>query len=256
MICHLTGYEGGDPLFTGTTCGDPLAGLMGGLALLAGLHHRRLTGEGQHIDLSQVEAATSFLGDVLVEAQLTGTDPTRHGNRNPVMAPHGTYPCRDDRWIAIACRTDDQWRALWRAMSGDDAAAGTPPYPTLDERLLNVARLDEWLAAWTQDQDADELMHRLQAKGVPAAAVMNGVHMLADAHLQARGFFIPQERDEVGIKHHLAQAFRLADAALPEARRAPYLGEYNREILCGLLGVTDDEYGALERDAVIGTAPI
>ena len=73
-ITHLTGYPDGGPLFTGTTFGDPLAGLMGSLALLAALNHRRRTGEGQFVDLSQVEASTAFVGEKLIETQLAGAD--------------------------------------------------------------------------------------------------------------------------------------------------------------------------------------
>ena len=252
-ICHLTGYEDGGPMFTGTTCGDPLAGLMGAVALLSALHHRRLTGEGQHVDLSQIEACTSFMGDLLIEAQLTHADPGRHGNRSTTMAPHGIYPCRDDRWVAVACRDDEEWRALATAMGITGTAL---PHPTTEARVAAAAELDALVAGWTADQFAEDVMHRLQALGVPAGAVLNGPELLADRHLRARGFFIPQERADIGIKHHLAEPFRLADTPLPEARRAPYLGEFNREVLCDLLGVGDDEHAALERDHVIGTAPL
>ena len=135
-ICHLTGYEDGGPMLTGTTCGDPLAGLMGAVALLSALHHRRLTGEGQHVDLSQVEACTSFMGDLLIEAQLTHADPGRHGNRSTTMAPHGIYPCRDDRWVAVACRDDEEWRALATAMGIIGTAL---PHPTTEARVAAAA---------------------------------------------------------------------------------------------------------------------
>ena len=251
-ICHLTGYEDTGPLFTGTTCGDPLAGLMGAVALLGALHHRRLTGEGQHVDLSQVEACTSFMGDGLIEAQLTGRDPGRHGNRSATMAPHGIYPCRDDRWVAVACRDDAEWRVLATEMALEDDRR----FADVAGRLAAAADLDALVAGWSVDQHAEDVMHRLQALGIPAGAVLNGPELLTDRHLDARGFFIPQERADIGIKQHLAEPFRLADTPLPEARRAPYLGEFNREVLCDLLGVTDDEYAALERDHVIGTAPL
>ncbi|MCU1503290.1 MAG: hypothetical protein JWM12_2644, partial [Ilumatobacteraceae bacterium] len=251
-ICHLTGYPESGPLFTGTTCGDPLAGLMGALAMLAAVNHRRRTGEGQHIDLSQVEASTTFVGEKLIECQLIGADPMRAGNANSWMAPHGIYPCDDDRWVAIACEDDDQWRALWSEME----LGGPLPYQSVEDRLSSTKALDELIAAWTAGRDADELMHRLQSVGIAAATVMNGRDMLADAHLREREWFVMLDREEIGVKHHLGEPFRFRDAILPPAQRAAYLGEHNHQILGGELGLTAGELDELERDKVIGTMPI
>ncbi|MGD9701562.1 MAG: CaiB/BaiF CoA transferase family protein [Acidimicrobiia bacterium] len=251
-ICHLTGYEGGPPMFTGTTFGDPLAGLMGAIALLSALRHRQLEGEGQHIDLSQVESCTSFVADAIIAAQLTGTEPTRRGNRNDSMAPHGTYPCADDRWIAIACRTDEEWRSL---VSLVDLPA-LDPWLALSERISGLTELDRVIGTWTEKQDAFELMHRLQADGIPAGVVMCGIDMLADRHLNARGFFYEQERDEIGVKRHPRAPFRYATTEFNDDGPAPYLGQHNHEVLGGLLGLDEKEIAELERDKIIGNAPL
>jgi crotonobetainyl-CoA:carnitine CoA-transferase CaiB-like acyl-CoA transferase len=250
-ICALTGYPDDLPLFTGTTCGDPLAGLMGALALLAAVNHRRRTGEGQHIDLSQTETATSFVGHALIEAQLTGRDPLRAANADPRMAPHGIYPGRDGRWIAIACEDDAAWRALWARMGEGEA-----PYPTAAERLAVTGELDERVAGWTADQDVDELAHALQAVGVAAAAVANGRDLLDDRGLAEREFWLVQDRAEIGPVHYFKQPFRYRDAVLPPPRRTAYLGEHNTEVLGGILGVSADRLAELERDGVIGRAPL
>lgn len=255
MICHLTGDEDSGPLFTSTTCGDPLAGLMGAIALLTALEHRRATGLGQHVDLSQVESATSFMADALVAAQLTGRDPGRSGNDHPDCAPHGIYPCRDEEWLAIACRDDDDWEHL-ATLAGDDVPALRSGFDGVADRLAARRALDAHLGTWTASRDAHVLMHELQRAGVPAGVVMDGPDLLADAHLRARGFFIPQSREDRGIVHQLAEPFRLAAACLPPARPAPFLGEHNRAVLGGLLGVDDDELRQLEVDHVIGNAPI
>ena len=255
-ICHQTGYADSGPLFSGTTNGDPLAALMGAVALFSALHHRNLTGQGQHIDLSQVEAVTTFVGEALIAAQLTGRDFERRGNRHHVYAPHGTYPAAgDDRWVAIACRDDDEWSRLWDAI-GRPGGRATPPHPTAPERHLAADEIDAWIAAWTARHDALEAQDRLLAAGVPAGAVMNGADLLAAPHLAARGFWLAQDRDEIGIKHYLASPFRFTDTVLPPPRAAPYLGEFNREVLCGLAGLDEDDLAALERDHVIGDAPL
>ncbi len=102
---HLTGYADGDPLFTGTTGGDLFAGVMGANALFAALNHRDQTGEGQHIDFGQVEACSLYVGDAMTAWSLAGVDPGRVGNAHHHYPLQGVYPCRDNRWIAITCRT-------------------------------------------------------------------------------------------------------------------------------------------------------
>jgi len=122
---HLTGYSDDQPIFSGTTGGDPLAGVMGALALLSAVERRsRLNARGEaggcHIDLSQTETATSFTGEAVTAYSISGEDHGRQGNYHPRIAPHNTYPCRDDEWIAIACETDAQFAALARLMDRDD----------------------------------------------------------------------------------------------------------------------------------------
>lgn len=255
-ICHLTGYPDSGPLFTGTTCGDPLAGLMGGIALMAALNHRRRTGQGQYVDLSQTEAATAFVGDVLTEVQVSGRETPRLGNGNPSMAPHGVYPCRGDRWIAIACTSDEDWGMLWSLMQPSiDGEPVRPRYVSFEERIASRSEIDDRVAAWTGRQDADELMHALQARGIPAGVVMHPSDLLGDPHLRARDFFILQERVGLEPEEYFGQPFRLSDATLPPPRPAPYLGGSNREVLGELLGLSDVELRELEEGLVIGSEP-
>ena len=256
-IPHLTGYAGGQPIFTGTTGGDPLAGVMGAVALLAAIQRRRRLGTGCHIDLSQVEAVTSFVGDVFTAYAITGEDPGRRGNFNPGQAPHGIYPCAEGRWIAIACRDGEEFRALASAMGRADWLDAAGSYATLEGHLAATASLDAAIGDWTASRDASALMHELQAAGIAAAAVMTGKDLLDDPHLASRDFFIRQDRAEVGIKRYPGPPFRFAGASPPARDRpAPTLGEHNQELLGGLLSLSDEEMAALERDDVIGTVPL
>ena len=255
-ISHQTGYADGPPLFTGTPVGDVAAALMAATAMLAAIRHQQRTGVGQHIDVSQLEAATSFTGEALIAAQLFGDERTRQGNDHPDMAPHGTYPCRGGRWLAIACRNDDDWERLVRSLDDSTRARCAPAWSTADGRRAARRDIDALLASWTRAHDAAELMHQLQAAGVPAGVVMNGADLLADEHLWARGFFVEHHGIETGVTHCPAQPFRYATTPMAPPRRAPRLGEHTREVLQGLLGVTDGELDELERDHVIGTEPL
>ena len=255
-IPQLTGYTDGQPIFTGTTGGDPLAGLLGAVGLLAALQRKRRTGEGCHIDLSQTEAVTSYMGDVFTGYAINGEEPGLRGNSHPKMAPHGTYPCRDERWIAIACRDDADFRRLGAFMGRDDWADATAPLATAAARLNATPELDAALASWTANQDPIDLMIRLQQAGVPAAAVTTGKDLLEDRHLQAREFFVRQERAVVGSKRYPGSPYRFTDAPPPGNDATPTLGQHNREVLTALLDLSDEEIAELEADDVIGTVPI
>ena len=255
-MSHLTGYADGPPMFTGTTGGDTFVGVIAANALLAALNHRARTGEGQHMDLSQIEACTMYIGDVLTGWSLSGHDPGRSGNRHPTMAPHGIYPCAGDRWTAIACRSDEEWRSLAACLGRPEWAEDGSPFATVAGRLAACETLDEAISAWTAPQGHLELMHSLQAAGVTAGAVMNGPELLADQHMQARDALIAQDRPDIGIKHYPVQPYRFAKAAPVANRRAPLLGEHTNEVLKELLDVSDEELEALEADDVTGTIPI
>jgi crotonobetainyl-CoA:carnitine CoA-transferase CaiB-like acyl-CoA transferase len=255
-ISHLTGYAGGPPLFTGMNGGDPFVGLIAAIALLSALHHRERTGEGQHIDLSQVEACTLYVGDAVTGWTLAGFDPGRTGNVHAQHAPYGTYPCREDGWIAIDCQSDAQWAALAELIGHPEWAAAGAPLATAAGRLQQRAALDVAMSEWTRPQRHLELMDALQERGVPAGAVLSGPELLADPQLAARGGFLAQDRPGIGVKHYPSQPYRFRFAANPPPRRAPLLGEHTAEVLRERLNLSDDELAALDRDDVTGTEPL
>ncbi len=256
---HLTGYADDQPIFSGTTGGDPLAGVMGALALLSALERRRrLSAQGKpggcHIDLSQTETATSFTGEAVTAYSISGEDHGRRGNYHPQIAPHNTYLCLDDHWIAIACETDAQFADLARLMGRED---WIERYAAFSDRDAGRAEIDSAIAEWTRNRDARQLMRELQAMRIPAVAVYEGRELLEDQHLQARGFFITQHHPYAGARRYPLQPYRFANWSGPEIDRpSPTLGRDTREVLARLTTLTDAEVDQMEADNVIGTIPL
>ncbi len=256
---HLTGYADDQPIFSGTTGGDPLAGVMGALALLSALERkRRLNNRGEpggcHIDLSQTETATAFTGEAVTAYSISGQDPRRHGNDHPRIVPHNTYPCRDDRWIAIACETDAQFTDLARLMGRSD---WLDAYATFTDRRDNRTVIDASIAAWTRPQDAKALMRALQGLRIVAGAVYHGRDLLEDQHLAARQFFITQHHTYAGAHRYPLQPYRFVRWAGPEIDRpAPTLGRDTRNVLARLTSLTQSEIEQMEADDVIGVVPL
>jgi benzylsuccinate CoA-transferase BbsF subunit len=174
---------------------DHTAAKLAAGVILAALEHRRRTGEGQLIEMSQAESAAYLMGDVYLEAACTGRAASQMGNRVPYAAPHGVYSCAgNDRWIAIAVVSDDDWERF-RTLAGwsDDLSL-----KTAEGRLAAQDALDARVADWTRPQAAEALAERLQAAGVSAMVVQNGDDHRADLHLAARGAIVTVEHPEIG----------------------------------------------------------
>ena len=254
-ISSLTGYRGGDPIRSGISFTDPYCGLVGAGALLTALHYRRRTGKGQHIDLSEQEAAIPMGGYALMDYALNGREPQRIGNRSPWFAPQGCYPCSgDDNWLVLTVRNDAEWQAFCGAVDHPEWAQ--------DDRFADVLgrhahhdELDELISSWTQGQDHMKAMHLLQGAGVIAAAVLNPKQVLLDPHLRERGYFdmVQQAGEARPVPKQLGARFSAFHTGARGA--APALGEHNREVLQGLLGLSDDDLAELQEANVIGDTP-
>ena len=254
-IPHLNGAPDGPPTMQHVALEDPVAGLNAASALLVALWHKRRTGEGQRIDLSQVECLFPLAAHGLLEQSLNGRVFQRPGNELPGQAPYGVYPCKgDDRWVAVTVSDDAAWLALCTAIERPDLA-DDPSLRASAGRDAARSRLDEALSTWTREHDPETVMSRFQAVGVPAAAVRYTGEMLADPQLRARGFWQTLERDFVGPLPHPAAPYRFRAEPLPVSTPAPTLGQHSRQVLTELLGLEAAELDALEAQGVIGTRP-
>lgn len=224
-------------------------------ALIAALDHRRRTGHGQHLDISQLEAALHFIAPLLLDYTSNGREPVRNGNRHPSAAPHGAFPCRgDDRWCAIACSTDAEWQALARAM-GHPSWTQDERFSTMLGRKAHEDELEGLVSEWTRGWDAHALMHRLQAAGVPAGAVQTNDDLFDDPQLRHRGHFVFMEHAELG--RHVVQRseFRLSRAPAEHRWPAPNIGQHTLEVCEQFLGMSRDEIEALVAEKVLEVDP-
>ena len=214
-------------------------------AIVAALDHRRRTGRGQHLDLSQLEVAQHFLATAMLDYTVNGRERERLGNRSEIAAPHGAYPCKgDDRWCVIAVETDDQWRALCHVMS-EPAWCTDDRFATLDGRKRHEAEIDERLSAWTKGHEARELMNRLQAAGVPAGEVNRCSDLFTDPQLLHRDHFVWMDHEELGRHAFDGTEFKLSETPPRYERPSPLLGEHNDLVFRDILGISDAELSDL-----------
>ena len=252
---HLTGSPDGPPVQTHVAYGDACGGLNAAAALLTALVHRKSTGQGQRLELSQVECIMQLGVHGTITQGLTGRPPDRTGNRHPVYVPHGCFRCEDDdSWVVIAATSDVAWRQLAHAIGRADLAEDQ----TLSSASSRRAREDELEAAveaWTRTQTPDAAMTELQACGVAAGAVRRASALASEPALLDRGFWKDVAREVVGVKPHPLTAWRYNAKRAEITRPAPLLGEHNRDVFVDLLGISEDAHQALTDAGVIGDEP-
>ena len=251
-IPSMMGYEGGPPRTSALAFPDPVSALNSVAAIMTALNHRRRTGQGQFIDLALIEGPICQIGEFIAAHSRTGIQPPRVGNKHPEHAPYGVYPAHgEDEWIAICVTSDAQWSELCRLM-GRPELADSPQFPDSSARRLNSERLDDIVSEWTCGRDAAELASALQSVGIAAGRASKNFQLLADPHLNERGFFVEIEEPDVGPKIYPGQAIRMdgMDRAswIPSAR----LGEHTQEILNELLGMSDARLSQLAQDETVG----
>lgn len=219
--------------------------------LLAALRHRNRTGEGQWIDASMGETVIGQMPEWYMDYFMNGRDRRARGNRDDVMAPHNTYQCAgDDNWIAIAVANDVEWEALRNAM-GDPQWANDPKFADQYGRWAHSDEIDAHLSKWTRSHDNIALAKELQSIGVAAGPVLDSVEIHDDAHLWEWGFFRKIEHHEVGGR--ILPNMPVKMSGVPELNYSmpPDLGEHNREVFGGLLGLSDAEIKMLMEQKII-----
>jgi benzylsuccinate CoA-transferase BbsF subunit len=234
----------------GTSFPDPINGVVGLFAVMAAWRHKRRTGQGQYIDLSQWQVMTSMLGGPLLEYTMNGRVEGPQGNRDPMMAPHGVYRTRgEDQWLALAVKTPEEWAALVEVM-GNPAWAAEERFADLYSRLENQDELDQRIEEWTQDRDNFELTEALQARGVPAIPAMDDAQVWTNPHFLAREDTVKIEspiKPETIYGYH----WKLSKTPARVRRPAPRIGEDNDYVFRELLEVPADEYARLQAEQVI-----
>lgn len=249
---RLIGYPG-ERCLGALTFGyaDPSNALHGLFAVLAALWHRECTGEGQWIDMSQLEATVGLMGEALMDYFMNGRARDTQGALHASLAPHGIYPCRgEDEWVAIACATETEWLGLCRVI-GEPAWCREPRFRDLQSRLTHREDLDRLISEWTRTSSVAEIASRCQALGVPAAPVLGLEAHASHPYFQARGTLTSVLHPALGRFTLYTSPIRLEATPGRIERPAPCLGEDNERIFGDLLELAPEEIERLRADGLL-----
>jgi crotonobetainyl-CoA:carnitine CoA-transferase CaiB-like acyl-CoA transferase len=243
-LMAITGERDGEPMKVGVAIVDILTGLNAVTAILAALHRRDLTGEGDLVEVSLLDSAFAALVNVGANALLTGEEPQRYGNAHPSIVPYQPFRAADG-WIAVAAANDGLYTRLCTAIERPDLAADER-YATNEARVLNREPLIAELEGVFVGRSADEWERLLLAAGVPAGKIRGVGEALRTGQARTRRVDHPTG----GTVELVGPPFELKSANLGAWTPPPLLGQHTAEVLREL-GVDDERLASLEERGVI-----
>jgi len=249
---YLNGYPDRPPVRPNLSLGDSLAGLHAGFGLLAAVYHRDIggSGKGQVVDVAIYESVFNLLESVVPEYDKLGIVRERAGSTLSGIVPTGTYPCKEDKFVVIGGNGDNIFKRLCHAMGRSDMAE--------DERFANnVGRvahqqeIENAIAAWTSQHTAIDIRDILESSEVPVGLIYSVADMVKDPHFIARGLFETVSLPDGSTVKLPTLTPKLTGTPGETEWIGPKLGEHNREVLGGLLGLSEAELQALAADGTI-----
>lgn len=243
----IIGHPDREPLKPGGNQAQFVAGLFGAVGTMAAYYSQELTGIGQHLDISIMEAVLYIQMNITSVYSYEGLIRKRVGNRVGPY-PSGILPCKDG-YIGAITVTAEKWPVLCNWM-GMPELINDPRFLTPADRALNIDELDAIMISWLVEHEAEELFREAQKRRLPFGIPASTKMLLESRHLQARGYFVEVDHPMTGKVKYPGAQVKMGN--LPyELKRAPLLGEHNEEVYCGQLGYSKNDLVKLREQGVI-----
>ena len=243
--------EGGEPTKAGVGIADVMCGMYASNAILAALHHRTASGQGQHIDVALLDTQVAWLINQGVGYLTNGVVPPRRGNAHPTIVPYNAYPARDGAFI-LAVGNDAQFGRFCK-VAGADHLAADPRFATNAERVRNRVALEPEIVALTRTRDAADWIAALEAQGVPCGAINDLAQVFDDPQIRHRQMRItmPHSTPPGGSVDLIANPLKLSGTPVSYRHAPPRLGADTARVLQCALGLSDAEIVRLSQAAAI-----
>ncbi|HOA36418.1 MAG TPA: CoA transferase [Bacillota bacterium] len=248
-LMSVTGYEEGGPLKVGVSLADYMGGYNAAIAILAALHYKTVTGEGQHIDISMQDGIWAMVFPDRADYFETLIPPKRIGNRLSSSSPFGSYKAKDGH-VVICTITDEQWQNVLKAMGREDLS-DDERFATRVLRTKNMADVESVLYEWLKDKTVEEAIAALEKFKVPCSPVPTFEQVANDPQILHREMIIEVEQPLSGKVKVGGSPYKMSKTPGNRKLRIPLLGQHNEEIYGGLLGIDKNEIERLKAEGVI-----
>lgn len=241
-LMSVTGSADSGPLKAGVALADIITGLYAGNAMLAALHHRARTGEGQRLDIALLDCMVAAMANQALNRLVGGRDPGRLGNAHPSIVPYDTFPVADGH-INLAVGNDRQFQRLCVVL-GLEALADDPRFASNSARVTNRLALTDLLSERLRTQPGTWWLERLEAAEVPAGPINSLGRMFDDPQVRHRGLALEMPHPTLGSVPGVASPVKFSASPVVDSAAPPALGADTAAILRDLLGL---EPGDIER---------
>ncbi|MCM3729340.1 CoA transferase [Neobacillus cucumis] len=256
-MTYISGLPDTHPSGWGYSILDIVAGYTGAFSVLTALFHKKRTGEGQYIDISQVETALPLVGTNLLNYFVNGRSSHPTGNRSvlsadfnkidfrgPAACPQNTYRCAGDDandYCVIAIYDNNEWERF-KAAIGQPEWVNDERFADLNGRIQHQDELDQFIEEYTSRFTKYEIMEKLQKYDLVAAAVQQNEDIIeTDAQLQFRGLFEPINHPLLGERLVEGIPIKMSESSPYIHKSAPLMGEDNDYVLKEILHFSDKE---------------
>jgi crotonobetainyl-CoA:carnitine CoA-transferase CaiB-like acyl-CoA transferase len=247
-IMSVTGDPGGGPAKAGLPVCDIGCAMYGAIGVLAALHHRNATGEGQHIDVSLHETGVSYALWEWAKVSATGAIPTRLGAVHPTAAPYQALRARDG-WFTVGAGTPRTWQSFCGAMSLEWMTTDTR-FETNADRVDNRAELIAEIELLTLQEPVDHWLATLRKGGVPCAPIQDYARVFEDEVLTDRNWFWESTAANGTSVRQMGSPVRMSKSAPVRRNAGPQLGDSTLTVLADLGVRRDDIDGLLQRGVI------
>ena len=248
-LMSVTGSPSGPSVRLGVAISDIASGMLTMQGILLALIARGTTGSGQHVDVGLFDATVALLTYQAQRTLVTGSAPTRLGNRHASIAPYDTFDAADGT-LVLAVGNDEQWQRFCGAASLNDAATD-PRFTTNDGRVQHYAILQPIVAAAIAGDTVAGWLGHLREAGVPVGAVRPIDAALADAQIAAREMVATVQHASIGALQVLGVPVKLSDTPGSVRTAPPVLGQHTRAVLAEDLGLSSADITALAAAGVL-----
>ena len=228
-----------------------LTGWTAATATMCAVFHRELTGQGQHVDIAEVEAVAHMIRPNIT---FYSHEPPDGPNRSRFLRRTKwglayVFPCRNGH-VALLALTDQHWESL-KELIGRPDWAESDIFATLMQRFQHIDALDASVAAWIADQDRDELARKGQELHIPVFPVRDMREMITSQQYRERNFFVEVDHPATGPLTYPGAPFKLSATPWQIRSPAPRLGEHNAQVYGERLGLNSERITQLRRDGII-----